>query len=138
MELQNANGAVISFGHIGSHGDITSGGVSTWLEAGSRILQAQTRSRAQNPMMMALFPKGVPMGGMGDGSTDRSLSEQEAVCTRFIGGDGKPFVFFSDLAELDLSTSRDGRSPDAQCITACYAGSFDKFNEHQGFLFGSD
>jgi hypothetical protein len=94
MELQNANGAVISFDHIGSRGDITSGGVSTWLEAGSRILQAQTRSRAQNPMMMALVPKGVPMGGMGDGSTDRSLSEQEAVCTRFIGGDGKPFVFF--------------------------------------------
>eukprot|EP00966_Prymnesium_polylepis_P330579 7386210-Prymnesium_polylepis.1 len=31
---------------------------------------------------------------------------------------------FFDLAELDLATSADGRSPDAQCISSCYGNSF--------------
>ena len=138
MELQNANGAVISFDHIGVSSSIEAGGVAAFLEAGGRIFQRQMRERAQNPIMKALFPKGVPVGGMGDGSTDRSLAEQEAVCLRLIGGDGKPFVSFFDLAELDLTTSHDGRSPDAQCIATCYAKSFDQLNVHQGFLLDSD
>ena len=139
MELQNANGAVISFDHI-SAGDITmeAGGLTTWLEAGARVFQGQMRKRVQNPIMVALFPKGVPFGLMGDGSNDRSLSEQEAVCLRFISSDGKPFNIFSDLAELDLTTSKDGHSPDAQCIAACYEGSLDKLNEFADFLFCSN
>eukprot|EP00966_Prymnesium_polylepis_P179585 4158055-Prymnesium_polylepis.1 len=32
---------------------------------------------------------------------------------RFIGADGKPFNTFYDLAELDLTKSSDGCSPDA-------------------------
>ena len=82
--------------------------------------------------------KPLPMGVMGDGSNDRSQTEQEALATRFLGGDGKPFNGFYDLATLDLSTSSDGRSPDAQCITACYATSLDQLNKFEGFLFMSD
>ena len=71
-----------------------------------------------NTVMQVLFPDGVPLGSMGDGSNDRSLREQEAIVHRFLGPDGKPFNTFADLAELDLKDSVDGHSPDAQCITA--------------------
>ena len=138
LELQNANGAIISFDHRGSHGTVEEAEVATWLAAGARVFLHQMRQRATNPLVAALFPKGTPFGGMGDGSNDRSLTEQEAVVLRFLGSDGRPFNTFVDLAELDLTTSHDGRSPDAQCIATCYSKSFDKLNQFEGFLHQSD
>ena len=115
LELQNANGAGVSFDHIGVGGAADAGrGLYAWLESGSRVFRMETRARAQNPIMTALFPKGVPVGFAGDGSNDRSLTEQEAVVLRFMGPDGRAFNTFYDLAELDLTKSADGHSPDAQ------------------------
>ena len=138
LELQNANGTVISFDHASVSGGEEAGGIIAWLEAGARTFQAQTWGRVQNPIMRALFPKGVPLGFMGDGSNDRSLAEQEAVVLRYIGADGRPFNTFFDLAELDLTTGVDGHSPDAQCIAACYAKSLNQLNSFADFLFCSD
>ena len=138
LELQNANGAVISFDHSYTHGGLEGGGIAAFLEAGVRVLQADMRARVQNPINNSLFPRGVPFGFMGDGSNDRSLAEQEAVVVRFLGPNGRCFNTFFDLAELDMKESVDGHSPDAKCIEACYAGSLDKLNVHNGFLFGSD
>ena len=78
LELQNANGAIISFDHAHNAGGSIQnlGGVPAWLEAGSQVFQAKMRERVQNPIAKALFPRGVPLGLMGDGSTDRSLAEQ--------------------------------------------------------------
>ena len=135
LELQNANGLVISYSHASTSSD---GAIHEWLTCGSEVFREQQRERAQASLMRQLFPHGVPMGVMGDGSNDRSQTEQEALATRFLGGDGKPFNGFYDLATLDLSTSSDGRSPDAQCITACYATSLDQLNKFEGFLFMSD
>ena len=138
LELQNANGAIISFDHAGCQGGVEAGGVAAWLKAGSEVFMGQMRARAMNKLVVKLFPNGTPFGGMGDGSNDRSLIEQEAVVLRFLGADGRPFNTFFDLASLDLSTSHDGRSPDAQCIAACYAKSFDGLNKFPGFLNRSD
>lgn len=141
LQLQLANGAVISFDHA-STGTSAPGeplqGVSAWLEAGVTVFKARERDRAQNSLMRTLFPRGVPLGLQGDGSTDRALLEQEAVVTRFMGGDGRPFSSFHDLAELDLKDSYDGRSPDAPCIAQCYARSLTQLNQYEGFLFCSD
>lgn len=137
LELQNANGAVISFDHAAT-GAIDAGGIAAWLEAGGRTFMKQMRERVDNPINKTLFPRGVPFGFSGDGSTDRSLAEQEAVVLRFLGPDGRPVNTFFDLAELDLAESHDGRSPDAQCIAACYASSLSQLNSFNGFLFNSD
>ncbi|KOO33057.1 zinc finger protein 862 [Chrysochromulina tobinii] len=88
--------------------------------------------------MQSVFPRGLPFGFLGDGSNDRSLVEQEAVVTRHLGADGKPYNSFFDLAPLDLTTSYDQRSPDALCMLACYSKSFDQLNQYQGFLHLSD
>ena len=139
LQLQNANGQVVSFDHVDcGHGSSDGGGVATWLQAGANVFQAQQRERAQPTLMRVLFSRGVPFGLMGDGSNDRSLVEQEAVVLRFIGDDGKPYNTFFDLASLDLSTSADGRSPDADCIASCYAGSMSELNKYEGFLHLSD
>ena len=138
LELQNANGAVISFDHAATGGAIDAGGIAAWLEAGGRTFMKQMRERVDNPINKTLFPRGVPFGFSGDGSTDRSLAEQEAVVLRFLGPDGRPVNTFFDLAELDLAESHDGRSPDAQCIAACYASSLSQLNSFKGFLFNSD
>jgi hypothetical protein len=138
LELQNANGTIISFDHANIGTLVDAGGLAAWLLAGANVFFTQMRQRAKSPLVAALFPHGTPFGGMGDGSSDRSLSEQEAVVLRFLGSDGKPFNTFFDLAELDLTTSHDGRSPDAQCITACYSNSFDTLNGFEGFLHQSD
>ena len=53
-------------------------------------------------------------------------------------GNGRPFSYFHDLAEIDLKESHDGRSPDAPCIAVCYAGSLSMLNKYEGFLFCSD
>ena len=133
--LQQANGAVISFDHMARNGE---GGLADWLEAGKRVLKALQRDKVQNSIMISLFPKGGPLGLLGDGSTDRAMYEQEAVVTRHLSPIGKPFNAFHDLAELDLKQSADGRSPDAMCITECYAGSVDQLNVHEGYLFNSN
>ena len=136
LELQNANGLVMSFDHVAQTG-ADDGGLGTWLLAGARVFQKRLRARATPPVITNLFPSGVLCGLMGDGSNDRSMAEQEAVVLRFIGADAKPFNAFYELAPLDLSTSQDGRSPDAACITECYSNSLDKLDAHEGFLFGS-
>ena len=138
LQMQNANGQVVSFDHLDFKGGTDGGGVAAWLLAGANVFQAQQRERAQPTLMRTLFPSGVPFGLMGDGSNDRSMVEQEAVVLRFVGDDGKPYNTFFDLACLDLSTSADGRSPDAACIAACYAGSIATLNNYDGFLYMSD
>ena len=138
LELQSANGMVISYCHANSSGDINAGGLSSWLLAGANIFRAQQRDRASSSLMRSLFPSGIPFGFMGDGSNDRSMIEQEAVVLRFLDSDGKPYNTFFDLAPLDLAESADGRSPDAKCITAAYAKSLSTLNQHEGFLHLSD
>ena len=138
LELQNANGAIISFDHAQRASELTAGGLADWLEAGGRVWRAEQRLRAQNPIMQSVFPRGLPFGFLGDGSNDRSLVEQEAVVTRHLGADGKPYNSFFDLASLDLTTSYDKRSPDALCMLACYSKSFDQLNQYPGFLHLSD
>ena len=141
LELQLANGAVVSFDHATSAVSVPGEplqGTSAWLEAGVTVFKEHRRDRAQNSLMRVLFPRGIPLGMMGDGSTDRSLLEQEAVVTRYMGGDGRPYNDFHDLAELDLKDSHDGVSPDAPCIAQCYARSLSQLNQYEGFLFCSD
>ena len=58
--------------------------------------------------------------------------------TRFLGPDGRAFNSFFDLAELDLKESHDGRSPDAQCIEACYVKSISQLDSFPGFLLNSN
>ena len=57
---------------------------------------------------------------------------------RLIGVDGRPYNVFYDMAELDLADSHDGHSPDAKCITACYARSLALSDIHKHFLFNGD
>ena len=82
LELQSANGLVVSYDHASTSGD---GGLAEWLTAGATVFAAQRREKAQPTYMASLFPRGVPFGFMGDGSNDRSLSEQEAVVTALHG-----------------------------------------------------
>jgi len=134
MELQFYNGLPISLMHVG-RGALGDGGAPDWLEAAGKVWLQQSRERAANPMMLTLFPSGIPFGMMGDGSSDASLREQEAHALRFMGADGRPYNQFYDLAELDLTQSFDGHSPDAQCITACYLTSLSQMDNIKNFLF---
>ena len=70
--------------------------------------------------MRKIFRHGVPYAFMGDGSSDSSMAEVEDTEFCMIGPGGKPRLHFGDLDELDLSQSKDGKSPDAQCIFASY------------------
>ena len=56
---------------------------------------------------------------IGDGSTDISNKEQETVGARYVWC-GLPRNEFVELAELDLTQSRDGEPPDAQCLASLY------------------
>ena len=112
LKLQHANGAIISFDHANVSGisrevddGDDGGGVHSWLAAGARVFCKLQRDRAKNSIMAVLFPRGLPFGFMGDGSNDRSLCEQEAVVLRWLGGNGRPYNCFHDLAELDLKAS---------------------------------
>ena len=137
LRLQWANGLIVSFDHCG-YGDVSEGGLTTWLEAGAHIFQAMKHDQIKNSVMIQLFPNGVPFGWMGDGSTDAQCREKEAVAVRFMGPQGRPITHLHDLPELDLSDSADGRSPDAKCIHACYVKSISKLNVYEGLLFKSD
>ena len=138
LELQFQNGADISFDHAHPGYEAGAGGIFDWLQAGANVFLRMERARAKNTVMAVLFPYGVPFSMAGDGSSDLAMREWEAVANRFIGPDGRPFNTFADLAELDLETSVDKHSPDAQCITACYAKSLDAYNTEEGFLLFSE
>ena len=138
LQMQHANGALVSLDHANPHAGPGEGGIADWLEAGATVFLRRERDRASSGLMRALFPSGIPFGFLSDGSSDKSLREQEAEVLRFIGSDGHPFVSFFDLVELDLSTSADGRSPDALCIEASYVKSLSSLNSFEGFLFHSD
>jgi hypothetical protein len=56
---------------------------------------------------------------MGDGSTDIADHEHEVIGIRLMWN-SKARVEFVELAGLDLLKSRDGESPDSQCLAACY------------------
>ena len=56
---------------------------------------------------------------LGDGSTDISTTEQECVGLRISWG-GLPRNEFIGIEALDLKDGRDGKSPDAQCLSKCY------------------
>ena len=132
LELQQSNGAVVSFNHSGAQA------VKELLLAGHVHFQAEQRAKYDNSLMNALFPKGNPLVFMGDGSNDRSMREQEACCIRGIDVTGMPITEFLELAELDLKDSEDGKSPDASCITACYVKVMKRLEQHPGFLLHSN
>lgn len=134
LDLQWANGLVISYDHVHTGGELGSGGLTDWLEAGARVFAAIERDRAANSVARTVFPDGLLFGFMGDGSNDRSLMEREAVALRYIGPDGMPYNTLFDLGTLDLKESVDGFSPDAKCITACYVNSLKALDLHDGFL----
>ena len=134
LELQLANGCSISLGHINRSSELGSGGITDWLHAGAIVWHRKMREYAKNSIMASLFPNGLVFSSLGDGSNDRSLIEQEASVFRFIGPDGMPYMAFDTLLSLDLDKSDDGRSPDATCIAAAYMKSYDKLEEHKGFL----
>jgi hypothetical protein len=115
LKLQKFNGAIISFDHSSF-----SACIPMWLEAITRVLKREQRKLVANSAVLALFPDGVPFSLMADGSSDRSKKEREAIVVRYLGLDGKPVDDFYGLGTLDLRTSADRRSPDADCITSCY------------------
>ena len=41
LELQSANGLVVSFDHCNVGGDVEAGGLSTWLKAGANVFKQQ-------------------------------------------------------------------------------------------------
>ena len=100
------------------------------------VATARRRDGAAAPQRRAEHIRGVcaPQGEKGD---SQQLPTAEAVVLRFMGGDGKPYNTFFNLAPLDLSTVHDKRSPDADCITACYATSLEQLQleAHAGLVF---
>lgn len=60
------------------------------------------------------------------------LDEKEAMLVRFLGPGGEPEVRLLDLAELHLPDSKDGKSPDAQCIRAAFKRHLDLLDERLG------
>ena len=56
---------------------------------------------------------------LGDGGTDITTEELEMIGARIVWK-GKPRNEFISAAVMDLKLSRDGESPDAQCLKAAY------------------
>jgi hypothetical protein len=54
------------------------------------------------------------------------------MIVHFLGPAGEPEVRLLDLAELHLPDSKDGKSLDAQCITAAFKRHLDLFNDRLG------
>jgi len=69
--------------------------------------------------METLFPKryglGMPISFQADGSfkLDRGLNDKQAMLLSFVGKHGLKETCMLDLRELDMTKSKDGRSPDA-------------------------
>ena len=103
LELQHANGVVLSYKHASRGGELGEGGLTDWLQAGRIVYERRMRERASNSVAMTIFPSGLAFGSLGDGSTDRSMHEQEASVLRFIGADGLPYNTMHDLLPLDLT-----------------------------------
>lgn len=138
LKLQQANGVIVSFAHSSTSGELGGGGLTDWLHAGAAVFRRHMCKQAKNSIMASLFPEGLVFGSLGAGSNDRSFLEQEASVLRFIGPDGIPFMAFDNLLLLDLETSVDGRSPDAQCITAAYTKAYEELQKKEGFLRHGD
>eukprot|EP00967_Tisochrysis_lutea_P155008 scaffold309191_cov22-Tisochrysis_lutea.AAC.1 len=48
LELQSANGSVVSYDHIGLGGGIESSGLPTWLHCGALVFSRRARERASS------------------------------------------------------------------------------------------
>jgi hypothetical protein len=90
-------------------------------------------------MMETLFPKrhglGMPISFQADGSLDRGLKDKQAMLLSCIGKYGFKETYFLDLRELDMTKSKDGRSPDAAATAHCYVAALDELNESLGQFF---
>ena len=79
---------------------------------------------AWKQMVETLFPKryglGMPISFQADGSLDRGLNDKQAMLLSFVGKHGLKETCMLDLRELDMTKSKDGRSPDAAATTHCY------------------
>ncbi len=66
-------------------------------------------------MMETLFPKryGLAISFQADGSLGRGLNDKQAMLLSFVGKHGLKETCMLDLRELDMTKSKDGRSPDA-------------------------
>ena len=88
--------------------------------------------------METLFPKrhglGMPISFQADGSLDRGLLDKQAMLLSCIGKSGFKETYFLDLrdSELDMTKSKDGRSPDAAATAHCYVAALDELNESLG------
>ena len=71
--------------------------------------------------MDTLFPPryglGMPISFQADGSLDRGLNDKHAMLLSFVGVRGLKETCMLDLRELDMTQSKDGRSPDAAATT---------------------
>lgn len=110
LELQHCNGAIVSFDHCHHES------VALLLTIAVPIFKAMQLEDAVPAFMRVLFPHGVPYSWILDGTVDASKREVEVMEIILMSKSGKPAEFFGDLFELDLSKSRDGRSPDALAI----------------------
>ena len=63
---------------------------------------------------------GMPISFQADGSLDRGLRDKQAMLLSFVGKSGFKETCLLDLRELDMTKSKDGRSPDANATTHCY------------------
>ena len=90
-------------------------------------------------MMETLFPKryglGMPISFQADGSLDRGLRDKQAMLLSFVGKSGFKGTCLLDLRELDMTKSKDGRSPDANATTHCYVTALDELNDYLGQFF---
>ena len=90
-------------------------------------------------MMETLFPKryglGIPISFQADGSLDRGLNDKQAMLLSFVGQRGLKETCMLDLRELDMTKSKDGRSPDANATTHCYVTALDELNDYLGQFF---
>jgi len=62
---------------------------------------------------------------IGDGSTDISDHEHEAIGISLLSDEDLPILEFYKLQPLDLADGKDGCSPDAQCLEAAYRKAFE-------------
>ena len=91
-------------------------------------------------MMETLFPPrkglGMPISFQADGSLDRGLRDtgKQALLLSYINKSGFKETVLLDFMELDMTKSKDGRSPDAYATTHCYVTALDELDDHLGQL----
>ena len=69
-------------------------------------------------------------GCNGDGSTDVAGTEWEVIGLCIMDDDGKPTNEFFELEEVDLESSKDHESPDAQALMCTYGNAFQRRLPH--------